>query len=98
MSKTSKSPKKVAQAAYTIAKNTLPDYRHRFSPKKFTQAQLFTCLVLKIFFKTDYRGITEILSDNPTLCKRFNLSTVPLHNFAESITSIIKKSHSRQVA
>lgn len=87
MSKTSKSPNKVAQAAYAIAKNTLPDYRHRFSPKKFTQAQLFTCLVLKIFFKTDYRGITEILSDNPTLCKTFNLSTVP------HFTTLQKVSH-----
>ena len=77
MSKTSKSPIKVAQAAYTIAKNTLPQYHHKFSPKKFTQAQLFTCLILKIFFKTDYRGITEILSDNPTLCETFNISTVP---------------------
>ena len=77
MSKTSKSPNKVAKAAYAIAKNTLPDYGHRFSPKKFTQAQLFTCLVLKIFFKTDYRGIAEILSDNPTLCETFNLSIVP---------------------
>jgi hypothetical protein len=77
MSNTSKSPKKVAKAAYVIAQNTLPDYCHRFSPKKFTQAQLFTCLVLKIFFKTDYRGITEILSDNPSLCETFNLSTVP---------------------
>ena len=77
MSKTSKSPKKVAQAAYAIARNTLPDYSHKFSPKKFTQAQLFTCVVLRIFFKTDYRGITEILSDSPELCKSFNLSTVP---------------------
>jgi len=77
MSKTSKSPKKVAQAAYAIARNTLPDYSHRFSPKKFTQAQLFTCLVLKIFFKKDYRGITEILRDNPTLCETFHLATVP---------------------
>ena len=67
----------MAQAAYAVARSILPDFRHRFSPKKFTQAQLFTCLVLKIFFKTDYRGITEILSDNPTLCETFNLSTVP---------------------
>lgn len=77
MSTTSKSARKVAQAAYHIAKNTLSDYSHRFSPKKFTQAQLFTCLVLKIFFKKDYRGITEILKDSPTLCETFNLKTVP---------------------
>ena len=77
MSKTSKSPRKVAVAAYKIAKSTLPQYAHRFSPKKFTQPQLFTCLVLKIFFKTDYRGITAILSDSPGLCKSFNMTTVP---------------------
>ena len=87
MSKTSKSPNKVAYTAYKIAQNTLPDYRHRFSPQKYTQAQLFTCLILKIFFKTDYRGITEILRDNPTLCKTFNLSTVP------HFTTLHKVSH-----
>jgi len=77
MSKTSKSPRKVALAAYHIAKNTLPDYNHRFSPKKFTQSQIFVCLVLKIFFKTDYRGITEILKDSPDLCKTFQLFKIP---------------------
>jgi hypothetical protein len=87
MSNTSKSPNKVAYIAYKIAKHTLPDYGHRFSPQKYTQAQLFTCLVLKIFFKTDYRGITDILSDNPTLCRKFNLSTVP------HFTTLQKVSH-----
>jgi hypothetical protein len=31
-------------------------YSHRNSPKKFTQHQLFACLVLKSFLRTDYRG------------------------------------------
>jgi len=77
MSTTSKSPKKVAQAAYNVAKNTLPEYSHRFSPRKFTQPQIFVCLVLKIFFKTDYRGIIAILNDSPELCKAFDLSVIP---------------------
>jgi len=77
MSKITKSPKKVARVAYKIAKYTLPQYAHRYSPKKFTQPQLFTCLVLKIFFKTDYRGIIAILSDSPDLCKSFDLVKVP---------------------
>ena len=77
MSKTTKSPRKVAVAAYKIAKSSLPQYAHRFSPKKFTQPQLFVCLVLKIFYKTDYRGIAAILADNDGLCKCFNLKTVP---------------------
>jgi len=77
MSKITKSPRKVAVAAYKIAKSTLSQYAHRYSPKKFTQPQLFTCLVLKIFFKTDYRGIVAILSDSPDLCKSFDLTKVP---------------------
>ena len=64
-------------AAYKLAKSKLPQYAHRYSPKKFTQPQLFVCLVLKIFFKTDYRGITAILADSEDLCKAFNLETVP---------------------
>jgi transposase len=32
---------------------------------------------LKIFFKTDYRGIVEILNDSPDLCKAFNLAKAP---------------------
>ena len=60
-----------------IAKSVLPEFAHRYSPKKFTQPQLFVCLVLKIFFKTDYRGIVAILNDSSDLCKTFDLITVP---------------------
>ena len=67
----------MARAAYKIAKSTLPQYAHHYSPQKFTQPQLFVCLVLKIFFKTDYRGIVAILNDSPDLCKHFDLKTVP---------------------
>ncbi len=77
MSTTSKSPVKVAKVAYKVALAALPEYAHRFSPRKFTQPQLFVCLVLKTFFKTDYRGITELLNDCPDLCRTFNLKTVP---------------------
>ena len=77
MSKTTKSPKKVAATAYRIARETLPEHFSRYSPKKFTQPQLFVCLVLKTFFRTDYRGIVQILSDCPDLCKIFDLQTVP---------------------
>ena len=77
MSKTTKSPRKVAAAAYRIAQSSLPQFAHRFSPQKFTLPQLLVCLVLKTFFKTDYRGITAILNDSPDLCKIFNLTLVP---------------------
>ncbi len=48
-----------------------------YSPQKFTQPQLFVCLVLKIFFKTDYRGIVAVLNDSPDLCECFDLTSVP---------------------
>ena len=38
---------------------------------------MFVCLVLKIFFKAEYRGITAILTDSTDLCKAFDLDTVP---------------------
>ena len=63
--------------AYAIAKDALPEYAHRFSPKKFTQHQLFACLVLKEFFKADYRGIVNILADCPNLCAAIELEHVP---------------------
>ena len=62
---TSKSPKAVARAALVAAQRVLPFYTHPNSPKKFTQHQLFACLVLKNFLKTDYRGVVAHLADHP---------------------------------
>ena len=74
---TSKSPKRIALIAYTAAKQALPLYSHRCSPKKFTQPQLVSCLVLKEFFKKDYRGITAILEDSTDLQEVLELTVVP---------------------
>jgi hypothetical protein len=77
MSTTSKSPRKVALVALAVAQDALPAYSHRFSPKKFTQHQLFACLVLKEFHKTDYRGIAAILADHTDLREVLGLWKVP---------------------
>jgi hypothetical protein len=77
MSTTTKSPRKILVAAYQAAKKVLPIYAHRFSPHKFTLPQLFACLVLKTFLKTDYRGLAEWLTDCPDLCKAIGLIVVP---------------------
>jgi hypothetical protein len=77
MSTTTKSPKKLAAAAYKIARATLPEHSHKYSPKKYTQPQLLVCLVLRVFFRTEYRGIVEILNDWPDLCQVFELKTIP---------------------
>lgn len=74
---TSKSPKAVARAALEAAQRVLPFYTHPNSPKKFTQHQLFACLVLKNFFKTDYRGVVAHLADHPELREVLRLGSVP---------------------
>lgn len=77
MGSMSKSPVKMMKRAHEVAKRVLPDYSHKFSPKKFTQAQLFACLVLKMFLRTDYRGVSEILRDAPSFCDAIGLKDIP---------------------
>lgn len=64
MALTSKSPQAVALVALATARRSLPAYSHKNSPKTFTQHQLFACLALKNFLKTDYRGIVAHLADH----------------------------------
>jgi len=92
MSQTSKSPKKVVRTALRVAARVLTFYSHHMSPKKFTQPQLFACLVLKTFFKTDYRGICAYLADMPDLRRAIGLKTVPhfttLHKASQRLLAI----------
>jgi hypothetical protein len=73
----SKSPLYVARTALAVATRVLRPYAHKFSPKLYTQPQLFVCLVLKTFFKTDYRGLTTLLQDLPALRRTIGLRGVP---------------------
>ena len=77
MSKTSKSPKSVLLTAHRVGQRSLRAYSHLFSPKKFTQPQLFACLVLKEFLQLDYRKLSSLLTDTPTLCASIGLEQVP---------------------
>src|SRR6516162_153137 len=77
MAWSSKSPRRVLQVAYRTGCEALPPYSHVFSPKKFTQPQLFACLVLKEFCQCDYRGIVAFLNDLPELCRDIELTTIP---------------------
>ena len=72
-----KSPVALAREAVRIAQAALPSYSHRFSPKVFTQQQLFAILVLRQFFKTDYRGMVELLQDWADLRRVLKLKKVP---------------------
>lgn len=80
MSRTTKSPIKLATAALAAGREALPLYSHPKSPQKFTQPQLFAMLVLKQFFRLDYRGLVEWLDDWPALRKVLGLKSVPNHS------------------
>lgn len=73
-------------AALATAERALPPYSHRHSPKKFTQHQLFACLVLKSFLKTDYRGVVAHLTDCPSLLEALKLDTVPHYTTLQKAT------------
>ncbi len=77
MSTTSKSLKAVLTAAHAVAAQAIPPHAHRFSPKSYTQHQVFACLVLKAFLKTDYRGVAALLADCPDLRAVIGLRRVP---------------------
>jgi hypothetical protein len=72
-----KSPVRLAREALKVAEKALPRYSHPFSRRDFTQHQLFAILVLRQFFKTDYRGIVQMLEDFSDLRKALKLKKVP---------------------
>jgi hypothetical protein len=67
----------VTLEAFEVARQTLPAYSHQFSPKKFTQHQLFALLVLKTHQKKDYRGVVALLEDMPELTSALGLKAIP---------------------
>jgi len=97
--KTSKSPKRVLVEALRVAAASLPAYSHRFSPKVFTQHQLFACLVLKDFYNLTYRGTVGLLADGDSLAQAIGLERVPhfttLQKAADRL--LVKKSFRRLI-
>jgi hypothetical protein len=72
-----KSPRAVAQEALRLAQDTLPPYSANTSRKDFTQHQHFAILALKVFLKTDYRGVVAFLNDFAELRDDLGLTKVP---------------------
>ena len=89
MSTTTKSAITVAARALAVGQATLRPFAHRFSPQRYRQPQLFACLVLKVFLKTDYRGIVAHLRDWSDLRRVLGLTRVPhfttLHKAAKRL-------------
>ena len=72
-----KSPRAVAREALALAREALPAYTSARSRKDFTAHQLFAVLALKTFFKTDYRGVAQLLTDSGDLRADLGLTKVP---------------------
>lgn len=72
-----KSPLDLARAAYAIANRALEPYAHQRGRRDFTQAQLFSLLLLRQFFQTDYRGLVQLVSEFSELRHVLELETVP---------------------
>jgi hypothetical protein len=87
-----KSPRAVAQEALRLARDALPAYSSKFSRKDFTQHQLFALLALKTFFKTDYRGLIQLLSDFRELRDDLGLDKVPHYStLCKALPRLLKR-------
>jgi hypothetical protein len=65
---------RVAQLAMRLSRPHLADYGAVRSRHDFTQRQLMSCLILRAYLKTTYRGVLEVLAVSPTLRQHLGLS------------------------
>jgi hypothetical protein len=72
-----KSPRALAREALRVAQEALPAYSSKHSRKDYTRHQLFAILALKTFFKTDYRGVVQMLRDFAELREELGLDSAP---------------------
>jgi hypothetical protein len=63
----------VAELAMRLSQRHLADYGATRSRHDFTQRQLLSCLVLRAYLKTTYRGVLEYLAVSDTLRQRLGL-------------------------
>jgi hypothetical protein len=58
---------RVAEMAMQLGGRHLADYGATRSRHDFTQRQLMSCLILRAYLKTTYRGVLELLAVSPSL-------------------------------
>ena len=75
--RSTRSPVALARTALRVACQAMPAYASKFSKRDFTQHQLLAMLLLKQFFKTDDRGVVELLKDLPDLRNTLGIKKVP---------------------
>lgn len=75
-----KSPLAVAREALAVGEHSLPAQANKYSRKDYTLPQLFALLVLRKFFRTDFRGVVTIVKEWAELQKVLGLAKVPDHS------------------
>ena len=71
-----KSAVAVAREALAVGRQSLPAYASKFSRRDFTLPQLFALLVLRKFFRTDYRGVVALVAEWAELRRALALAKV----------------------
>jgi hypothetical protein len=64
----------VAELAMRLGQRHLADYGATRSRHDFTQRQLMTCLIMRAYLRTTYRGVLDLLAASPSLRERMGLS------------------------
>lgn len=65
---------RIAEMAMRLSQPYLAEYGANTSRHDFTQRQLMTCLILRVYLKTTYRGVLDLLAASPPLRERLGLS------------------------
>lgn len=68
---------RTVRLAQRVARKHLAEYAHLNAPKKFTQPQLFACLILKAITGATYRRTEEMLALMPAVREAIGLKDVP---------------------
>ena len=68
---------RIVTLAMRLGRRHLADYSHQKSPRKFTQPQLFACLILKAHMGCTYRKVEELLLLMPAVRDAMGLAEVP---------------------
>ena len=63
----------VVELAMRLGQRHLAEYGATRSRHDFTQRQLMTCLILRAYLKTTYRGVLDLLATSPGLRERMGL-------------------------
>jgi hypothetical protein len=72
---------KVAELAMRLSRPHLADYGATRSRKDFTQRQLMSCLILRAYLRTTYRGVLDTLAGNAPLRACLGLEEKKLPHF-----------------